>query len=353
MRVALLVNRVPDYARPVYEGLAERFDLSVFTYRGSVPTTLDGRSFASIAPFGYPLSTAPRALLEERYDVIVAGGLNFFPTHASAAIARLRDVPLVLGPCDEWAGSQSAPTRTLRPIKRLVLRSASSFVAPGPLHRDFLVSLGGDRQDVLLGPYTPCTVPPAAEWTRPAELSAESVENGHTILYFGRLLERKGVRSILEAFGSIDDRGPLRLVVAGDGPLADYVTARCGGMPGATALARHLSHAEKAWLMARATVTVLPAAREPWGIVVTESLSVGTPVIASTEVPAALAQIEGGTNGFLVAPRDADSLARQFESLPALAGPDASKRARESVEHLTVENQVDAFAAAIERAGRD
>jgi glycosyltransferase involved in cell wall biosynthesis len=344
MRVAILVNRVPDYSRPVFERLADRFDVSLFTYTDGAPTTIDGRAFGSVDVLGYPLSAAPRVLLSGEYDVAMAGGLNFFPTHAASLLTALRRLPFVVGPCDEWAGSQSVFTRALGPIKRGVARLGDSFVAPGAANRRYLESLGVDANDVILGPYAPCTIPPEREWERPASIS---FDDDPTILYFGRLVDRKGSLTVIDAFEKLD-RDDCRLVIAGSGPLARTVTGRCENISGATALTRYLSHGEKAWLLAHAAVTCVPAVREPWGIVVTESLFVGTPVIASTEVAAARDQIENGVNGYVVPPRNAGRLATRLDSLEPLS----AKAARKSVADCTVAHQADAFTTAINRACR-
>jgi glycosyltransferase involved in cell wall biosynthesis len=99
-------------------------------------------------------------------------------------------------------------------------------------------------------------------------------------LYVGRLLPRKGVDLLLDAYERVaDDR--TTLTILGDGPERAALMARqspraanrtqwLGKAPNAAALAAY----------ADADVFVLPSRYEPWGLVVNEAMAAGLPVIA-------------------------------------------------------------------------
>jgi glycosyltransferase involved in cell wall biosynthesis len=336
----------------LFKALAREFELEVFTYQSDLPQEVNGRSFGSVAPLGYAVSDAPRAMLGRDFDVIVAGGLNFGPTHAVSLLTSLRRTPFVLF-SDEWANSQSSAARRLTPIKRLAVRSAEGYITCGHPQRSFLESLGAPSEAVNVAEYPPCTLPPVAEWVQPPELPETGCPEKRLLLYFGRLVERKGVLEVVRAYERSRSKqtAPTGLVVAGDGPLRDRVRRACRSISGATAITRRLSDAEKAWLLSRATATVLPAEAEPWGIVVTESLCVGTPVVCSTDVAAGLEYVRSGSNGFLVPPRSVGPLVDRFAMLNELDNERARNAACEAVEEVTLDRQVAQFVDAIRRAG--
>ena len=273
MKVGLFVNRITDYTRPVFESLLERVDLQVYTFRDKVPSSLDGESFSSLSAGGYWPSDAPLALQED-HDILIAGGLNYFTTHITSLVSKLTDTPLILW-TDEWAATQNSPKhRLLAPAKRAVTGLADGYLACGSPQAAFLRSMGASADDITVARYSACTIPPQHAWEVPPEVSDGEFDSS-SILYFGRLVERKGVLDLIAAFERQQTaiRADSQLVIAGRGPLADQLVNQCRTVPETTVIPRYVSHAEKAWLLANASVTCLLSRAEPWGITVTESLS--------------------------------------------------------------------------------
>jgi glycosyltransferase involved in cell wall biosynthesis len=136
-----------------------------------------------------------------------------------------------------------------------------------------------------------------------------------SILFVGRLVEKKGCGSLLEAMVDVQRRCPAaELVIIGDGPLrADYearavaLGVRCrffGVQP--TAVVRE-------W-MARASVFCVPSVvaasgdAEGFGIVFIEAQAMGLPVVSTLSggIPEA---VKNGETGLLVTERDSPALA--------------------------------------------
>lgn len=115
------------------------------------------------------------------------------------------------------------------------------------------------------------------------------------LLFVGSLSQRKGIADLFEAVKSFDQH--IELTIVGSKTTEDCI-------PLNEALNRHrwipgLSHDEVLRLMRASDVLVFPSLFEGFGLVITEAMSQGTPVI-TTERTAGPDLIEHGTNGWLI-----------------------------------------------------
>ncbi len=141
-------------------------------------------------------------------------------------------------------------------------------------------------------------------------------EPGDYLLYFGRLVDLKGVRTLLEAMRHV--RPSARLVVAGDGELEAELraTAQQHGLSNVT-FAGYLATDELIPLVQRAICTVFPSeCYENYPLAVVESLACGTPVIGS-DIGGIPDLVEDGVSGLLFESGNARQLAERIESLLA------------------------------------
>jgi len=150
------------------------------------------------------------------------------------------------------------------------------------------------------------------------------------VLTAGYLIERKGHRVMLDALARIvADRGAEACphwVVAGDGPLRGALLERAAqlGLAARVHLLGRLPHDDVLALMERAVVFALPSWDEAFGLVYTEAMMAGTPVIACRgEGPEDF--VVDGLTGYLVPAHDAAALATVIEGV--LDDPAAARAA--------------------------
>jgi glycosyltransferase involved in cell wall biosynthesis len=147
-----------------------------------------------------------------------------------------------------------------------------------------------------------------------------------TIAYVGRLLEDKGLRTLVRAHALLMERGEaVRLLIAGE-PDPNNPTS----IPSIEIEEwRHksgielLGHSSVASIWTKAHIAVLPSRREGLPLSLLEAAACGRPIVA-TDVPGCREIAREGVNAFLVSPDDPHALA---EAIARLAR-DAPLRAR-------------------------
>jgi glycosyltransferase involved in cell wall biosynthesis len=138
------------------------------------------------------------------------------------------------------------------------------------------------------------------------------------VAYVGRLNEAKGLRLLMRAWdnfsagtgagGSATGTGPLRLVIAGSGPLEDEVKSWASTRPSVDAVGL-LGRDACAELVRTARAVVVPSEwLETFGLVVVEAMAAGVAVVAPAH--ASFPElVTDGVDGVLFPPGDAQALA--------------------------------------------
>ncbi|MFN3656963.1 MAG: glycosyltransferase family 4 protein [Pseudolabrys sp.] len=160
--------------------------------------------------------------------------------------------------------------------------------------------------------------------------------------FVGRLLDDKGVRSLVEAQAILTRRGvPVRLLIAGDPDPANPVSippqeiAGWASRPGIEVLG-HVADIRDVWK--RAHIAVLPSRREGLPKSLLEAAACGRAIVA-TDVPGCREIARPGVNALLVPPDDAQALA---DAVGRLAGDAALRRAYGAAGRALAENEFSA-----------
>ncbi|WP_448577433.1 glycosyltransferase [Thermosphaera sp.] len=140
-------------------------------------------------------------------------------------------------------------------------------------------------------------------------------------------------------------RKDVIFIVGGDGPLRNYhmSLARRLGIEDHVLFPGRIPQNEVPLYYASSDIVVVPSLQEAWGLVATEAMACGKPVIAS-RVGGLPDQVIDGYNGFLVPPRDPKAIADKI--LYLLENPSEMKRMglngrRLAEEKFDIEKRVD------------
>jgi glycosyltransferase involved in cell wall biosynthesis len=150
-----------------------------------------------------------------------------------------------------------------------------------------------------------------------------------TVLYFGKLIEQKGVHVLLEAMRTVD----ARLVIVGFGPYRATLEAAA---PSRTLFTGALEHRHLVHLLPLADVTVVPSIfPEAFGMVAAEAAAAGSPPLVARH--SGLAEVAAGLEAEYPArfrhlasfeTGDAADLARKLNELLALSPVDRDELRR-------------------------
>jgi len=185
---------------------------------------------------------------------------------------------------------------------------------------DELHALGAEPDRVRV---VPCGVD-LGRFTPDAHGSTADGQAGLRLLALGRVVERKGIGTVIEALTELPD---AELVVAG-GPALDGLDhdpevarlrdlAAALGVEGRVSFVGSVGRDAVPGLLRSADVVVCTPWYEPFGIVPLEAAACGRPVIGSA-VGGLLDTVVDGRTGLLVPPRDTDALA---DAVRRLADP--------------------------------
>ncbi len=171
-------------------------------------------------------------------------------------------------------------------------------------------------------PYS-ASLPPASGTVSPSD-------GRPSILFVGRLVERKGVSVLIEAVGRLQNRD-ARLVIVGEGPERSRLEAlsRQTGVADRVEFRGKVSDAELQRAYQRASAFVLPSVldtrgdTEGLGVVLLEAMNYGVPVVAS-RIGGIVDVVADRDSGLLVPAGDPTALAEALDGL--FASPDEARR---------------------------
>jgi len=186
---------------------------------------------------------------------------------------------------------------------------------------------------------------PALQPTLPPEAVRQALAiSGFAVGSFGRLVEEKGISTLMEAARSFSSE---TIHLFGDGPLRTKLIPKPAG------LRVHGRLEDVANEMNAMDVIAIPSLwEEAFGYAAVEAMSLGKPVIA-TRSGGLPELIKDGENGFLIEKRDAAALVKAIEALradPALCAKMGQAARELHQSEYTVEKFAERVEAAYERA---
>ena len=170
-------------------------------------------------------------------------------------------------------------------------------------------------------------------------ISGSERRSERTFLFSGSLIKRKGVDLLARAFVRLAREFPkVRLKIVGEGESRRSLELMLAPVQERVEFVGFKDWDELPREYASADVLCVPSRYDGWGLVVTEGLASGLPVIATDRMGAALEFVETGRNGWLIQAGNEEALLNAMREAAVVDLEQVRDRARKSVSMHTLQN---------------
>ena len=269
-----------------------------------------------------PMRAVTSMVASGKYRLVHLAGWGPPEMLAALALARLRGIPTAVELDSHAVPGQPRLKRAAKSVLMpLLFRLPSRFLPGGQNQKKYLQSYGVDERRIRIAQMTVDVArisrhmdAQGADKRRDVRRRLGLADDAFVFLYVGRLEPHKGVRDLLDAFGTLPAGHHAQLAIVGDGTQTDLVQQAGRAMPGVRALGRLADDALlDAYLAADAAV--LPSHFEPWGLVVNEAMAAGLPVIVSDRVGCGADLVHPGETGLIFPAGNVDVLRSAMQRL--------------------------------------
>jgi glycosyltransferase involved in cell wall biosynthesis len=252
-------------------------------------------------------------LLTRKFDVIEADHMPYMQLVPLRIVAWIKRAPLVITWHEVWGeeGWRSYLGRLGVAgafVERVCIRLPDEIVAVSPGTEAKLVAMGA-RQDhvrVILSPLD-----------FDGLFSTEADPASPELLFVGRLIAHKHADLAIDATQLLAERGhDVRLGIVGVGPEESRLRARAVdlGIDARVTFYSTIESQQDLWSLIRGSrVMLAPSVREGFGLIVAESLALGTPVVCALHPDNESSYLVGPLTGSLIEPFSAEALAGATE----------------------------------------
>jgi glycosyltransferase involved in cell wall biosynthesis len=296
-------------------------------------------------------------LLKNNPDLLVTPGLPHIEGVLACLLSKLQRRPFILKET-HWYWPNTLIAKVAWPVNLWMVRRATLLIVPGKRVKKYWEQFVVSDKIKVVPFYTSILKVNRHTYTL-AKALKRKFENRIVIFYLGRLLKRKGIDYLIEAFAKLKRDLPYTLLmIAGDGPEKRNLEDLCKsrklndvvfiGTIGREEQRDKPSYFQMADVYVNPSITL--GSPEEWGLAVIEAMSVGTPVVVTLSTGCALDTVKNGINGYIVPEQDSEALYNAIKTV--VIDSDlrrfmaiASKRIVE--ENFTYDHAVKAMAEAI------
>ena len=258
-----------------------------------------------------------KALLdEEQFDVLHVAA-PFSPMLAAKVINSAPQGTRIVSTFLIAPASKAVETATkgLAALTRRAVGRIDKHISLSSVARDFAYGAYGVESEIIPSPIDVKMFRGADRSDAAAKAKAEADNETKQILFFGRLVDRKGARHLLNAVKHLEeqvDLADVEVVIAGDGPLRAELEAQARGLRTPVKFLGFVDEDDKASLLRSADLVVFPSTGgESFGIVLVEALASGAQVVLAGDNPGYRSTFENNEE-LLVDPADVNEFARRI-----------------------------------------
>ncbi len=304
---------------PIMDQLAQVYDLTSFCWTKRREQLISLKRVYLLDGFQI-FTSLLRCLLKGRFNVIVTTGIPVLESVPTFVIAKLFRIPIIIRET-HWYWPNTLASKFTWPINKLMVSNCDFVICPGKKAYAYWRSLGVPEKKIKIVHFYTSILrinPQIAKLT--GELRAK-FEDKIVILYFGRLIKKKGVDYLIKAFAKLQNEfKEVVLIIAGEGSERDNLQRLRRELKLDNVMFTGAVDEEvKPAYFLFADIYVYPSVTielpEEWPLGVVEAMSVGKPVIVTTAVGSTPDAVKHGVNGCIVPEKDVNALYGAMKSL--------------------------------------
>ena len=360
-RILFTHNTAMWYRIPFFRELSTLYNLDlVFTHINVINSIydedcdekiegLDGVNYTILSNrFGFAVGLTKKLL--EKHDVIIGGSWDtpqeLMESILTLIIAKIKRQRLIIWREDwDWPRKATLKEKGLNKIIKILCRNADKILVPGSLHKEYFKDKIGVKEDNII-------IMPNVSNIKTKHIKADTTTKN--ILYVGRLIKRKGVNYLLDAYKNLEIKDK-KLIITGNGPEEEKLKkqVKTENIENVKFTGK-ISNQELEEYYSKANVVVIPSINhemgDPWVFVLNEAMSYSKPVIATTAVGAAPDMIKG--NGFIVEEKNSAQITEKLYEIlsnPKLEEEMCQKSVSIIEEEFQYKNMIKGFNKAIKK----
>jgi len=307
----ILHNRAIAYRMPLFRELKEQMgdSVEIWIYQDTAATgDADIRSFPywKLGVKRFSISAILK-LLFAKFDTALLFGSHSYEIIFFFLILKARKKRFLFWTETwDWKVFDFESTLFMLAIQH-ISRQATRCLYPGQKTKDMYIRLGVPEHKMGF-------VPSVSRIEK--TIGGTKNTNKRIIGYFGRLIQRKGVNILIDAFSGLDKSAFLLTIATSsaddDSEYSKDLLEKGRTNPGIE-VKRLKSRQEITHYFNSLDIFVYPSYiyngfAEPWGLALNEAISIGVPIVSTDAVAAAFDLIHDGKNGFIVNQGDAAAL---------------------------------------------
>lgn len=276
-------------------------------------------------------------------DIIISDG--FFQWTFAAVLKSYRRKVCVFYERTEFV-ERNAPKWRLF-YRKLVGKFVDGFLINGSLTRKYLDLMGFQNKPKVEG----CMVADCEglskavsscsedeKLTLKSALSLSTIPDSLTYLFVGQIVERKGIRELLEAWQEHSRHYPNDvIIVAGTGVMENELKTKYTNY-NSIKFVGQISYDQIHRYLAIADVSVMPTLEDNWSLVVPEAMACGKPVATTPYNGCHAELIHNGENGYVFDPLDKKNTVQMLENFHKANLESMGKKSLEIISKYTPAN---------------
>ena len=362
-KILYLTNIPSPYAVDLFNGIGEKFDLTVIYERKKALTrddkwvNKDERKFKEIYLKGLKIGDESslcidilKYLTKEIYDLIIISNYSAPTAMIAIEYLKFKGIPFYL---HADGGIITGTTGLKYKLKKHLIGAARGYFSSGEKTDEYFKVYGNGIAPIYRYPFTSIKNADivSSVLTREQKLKLreqlgfnKKIINKNIIISIGRIIYSKGYDILIEAASQIDQ--DIQYIIIGGQPTENLTQMINMHKLDNIHFIDFIEHDKISNYLKASDLFVLPTRSDVWGLVVNEAMASGLPVITTNMCVGGVELVDDSDNGYIVDVDNtrqlSDAITKYF-SLTDSEKEEFQKKALNKIKEYTLENMIEVY----------